>query len=368
VPELPWISFAYPHREHAALRDAIEHAATRILRSGEYILGPEVQHFESAFSTYTNSPHTIAVSSGTDALVCSLLALGIGNKHEVIVPAFGFPAAAETAIRVGATPVFVDIEPNTLGPNPTECAKARSPRTGAIIVMHLFGQAVDLNPITDAIPNTPIIEDAAQAIGTLSRNQHVGTIGNAGTFSFFPAKSLGAAGDAGAVITRDPELAKRVRIARIHGSTNAYEWNSIGGNYRMDAFQAAILSVKLQSLKSRIHRRQSIGAQLDALFSSHNIQVFRGSKDCSPTYAPFVIRTPHRDQILADLRNHRIDARVHYPITLPAAPAFQTYARQQNYPQATLTTSQLLNLPYNPELNDNEVERLLNTISEVLRA
>ena len=299
--------------------------------------------------------------------MCALHGLDIGNHHEVLVPALGFAAAAEAVIRVGATPVFVDVEPTTLGPDPSACAMARTPRTAAIIVMHLFGQAVDLDAVASALPNTPMIGDAAQAIGTLWRGQHVGTIGTVGAFSFFPAKSLGAAGDAGAVSTSDTDLADRMRQARAHGSSTAYEWNGPGGNYRMDALQASLLTVKLGALEHRLHRRRSMGNTMRDLLLSHDVSVLCGTSRCVPTYAPFAIRTKQRDRFLGMLRSRGIDARVHYPSTLSSAPAFHSYARSTAYPNAEQATAELLSLPCSPELHDDEFTRLLTTMDEVFR-
>ena len=372
-----WISFAFPHREHKALADELEEAAIRTLRSGTYILGPEVQSFENTFSEYCHTKHTVAVSSGSDALVCCLTALGIGRNDEVIVPAFGFSAAPEAVIRTGANPVFVDIEPLTLGPDPQCCFNALSTHTAAIIVMHLFGQAVDLDAIALVLPGIPIVEDAAQAIGTQLNKKQVGTIGLAGTFSFFPAKALGAAGDAGAVITSDSDIADRVRLARAHGCQRNYEWNSPGGNYRMDAIQAALLSVKLKSLNKRLTRRKHIGNTLSNVLASHNINVFRGTTACQPTFAPLTFRTKNRNHIRQSLIDRHIDARVNYPQILPTSPAFLPYDRQrsntdnvkrraEDFPNAIRATQELLSLPCSPELRDDEIGRIIRAIDETM--
>ncbi len=367
MSDAPSITFAYPQREHEALSHAIEHAATRVLRSGSYVLGPEVQTFEQAFAQFTNAPHAVAVSSGTDALVCALIALGIGPGHEVIVPAFGFVAAAEAIVRVGARPVFVDTEPLTLGPDPGACASACSQRTKAVMVMHLFGQGVDLAPLRHAVPDLAILEDAAQGIGTRMDSHQVGTSGTLGTFSFFPAKSLGAAGDAGAVTTCDPELAQRVRHARVHGATGAYRWDGPGGNYRMDALQAAILTVKLGALDQRLARRRSLGSRLAETLTCHGVGVLQGGPTCDPTFAPFALRTDHRDERLNQLRSRGIDARVHYPTTVSSSKAFRGVAGDGVFPEAERATRELLSLPCSPELRDDEFERLVQAVDEVFR-
>ena len=366
MAERPSITFAYPDREHEALQPAIEQAVTRVLRSGSYVLGPEVQGFERAFAAYTQAAHAVAVSSGTDALVCGLIALGVGPGHEVIVPAFGFVAAAEAVVRVGAVPVFVDIEADTLGPDPSACQAARSERTRAAIVMHLFGQAVDLDPVREALGGLPVVEDAAQAIGTRLREHQVGTLDRIGTFSFFPAKSLGAAGDAGAVITSDAELAERVRRARTHGGSRPYRWDGPGGNYRMDALQAALLAVKLEALEPRLLRRRAIGRRLADVANEHDAHVIDGGPGCEPTYAPFALRVVGRDRVLEQLRDRGIDARVHYPVTLAGAPTF-CGDEPRRFPQAERATRELISLPCSSELTEFEVDRLVRSLDEVLR-
>ncbi|MBI5536626.1 MAG: DegT/DnrJ/EryC1/StrS family aminotransferase [Deltaproteobacteria bacterium] len=359
------ISFASPSREHAASCEAIEAAALRVLRSGSYVLGSEVEQLEAELARATGSPFAIGVSSGTDALVCALHALQIGDGHEVIVPAFGFVAAPEAVIRVGARPVFVDLEPITLGPAPKAISNALSPRTRAVIVMHLFGQSVDLEPIRQAAGDAAIIEDAAQGIGTLHGGRQVGTLAELGTLSFFPAKSLGAAGDAGAVLTSSADLAARVRMARCHGAERAYRWEAPGGNYRLDALQAAILRVKLAAFPQRIQRRKQIGQRLAAVARSHGVEPLVGTPACEPTFAPFALRLKNRDPIAALMRERGIDVRTQYPLTLAACPAFRAHARGA-YPEADRATRELLSLPCHAELTDAEVDQLHSALEEAL--
>lgn len=359
------ISFASPAREHSALREAIEAAAVRVLRSGSYVLGSEVEQFETELARDVGSPFAIGVSSGSDALVCALHALEIGEGHEVIVPAFGFVAAPEAILRTGARPVFVDVEPLTLGPDYRAISSAISPRTRAVVVMHLFGQSVDLEPIRSALGAIPIIEDAAQGIGTLHNGRQVGTLAELGTLSFFPAKSLGAAGDGGAVLTSNHELAARVRMARSHGSERAYRWEAPGGNYRLDALQAAILRVKLAAFPARIQRRRQIGQRLAAVARSHAVGALMGSSACTPTFAPFALRVNNRDRIAASMRERGIDVRIQYPVTLAACPAFKSFARG-GYPEAERATRELLSLPCHAELTEPEVDQLESALEEAL--
>lgn len=361
------ISFAYPQREHKALRSDIERVVAEVLQSGDYILGTHVRRFEQDFAAFTASPNTVAVSSGTDALVCALTALGIGPGDQFIVPAFGFVAAAEAVVRVGATPVFVDIEPTSLGPDPAACRAARNPRTRGVVVMHLFGQAVDLDPLRNSIDGLPIVEDAAQAIGTTWRGRHVGTLADIGTFSFFPAKSLGAAGDAGAVTTPNAGLAETVRACRSHGARTAYRWDEPGGNYRMDEIQAAILSVKLHALRPRLMRRREIGNRIASALHARGLTTFTGGDPCHPTYAPLVARTPKRNATIDCLRAKGIDARIHYPTTLCEARAFHQRAVFHPCPEAERATRELVSLPSSPELTDDEINLLIDAVAEVPR-
>ncbi len=361
------IHFAYPQREHQAQRHEIESTVADVLRSGAYILGSSVKSFEHAFCQTTGASHTVAVSSGTDALVCALSALGVAPGDEVVVPAFGFVAAVEAVVRVGALPVFVDIEETTLGPDPQCCKAVCTARTRAMIVMHLFGQAVNLQRLRNATGGLPIVEDAAQAMGTRLGQKQVGTLAEVGTFSFFPAKALGAAGDAGAVVTDDAAVATRARQCRVHGATIAYGWATMGGNYRMDAIQAAILSVKLRVLSARLKRRQLIGQQLCTVMAAHGVKVLAGGSQCEPTFAPFAIRTRKRDQMLERLRGRGIDARVHYPSTLVSSSAFREFAPPNTpYQNAERATQQLLSLPCSPELLDDEVSRLIEVVNATL--
>lgn len=366
MPEHPPIAFAYPHREHEARQADLEDAAIRVLRSGHYILGSEVQAFEQALADFTAARHAVAVSCGTDALACALIALGVGPGHDVIVPAFGFVAAAGAVVRTGARPVFVDIEPRTLGSDPRAVARAAGPDTRAVLVMHLFGQVADIPAVQRAVPDVPVIEDAAQAMGARIGGEHVGLAGSAGAFSFFPAKSLGAAGDAGAVVTRDAGIADRLRCARAHGASRGYGWEGLGGNYRMDALQAALLRVKLDALAPRLLRRRQIGQTLAEVAQRHGKQVFDGASGCEPVYAPFALRTSGRDGALERLRSLGIDARVHYPATLPGSPAFGAHDPKA-WPEAERATRELISVPCCPELTDAEVVRLASALDEVLR-
>jgi dTDP-4-amino-4,6-dideoxygalactose transaminase len=358
------IDFARPDREHETLRSEIEEATMRVLRSGRFVLGDEVARFEQAFARTLGTRHAVGVSSGTDALVTALHALGVGPGDEVVVGAFGFVAAAEAVVRVGARPAFVDIEPTNLA---LDSAKLPE-RARAIISVDLFGLVHDLAPLRAALTGVPIIEDAAQALGSTLAQDQAGTLGDIGIFSFFPSKALGAAGDGGACVTNEPALAASMARIRSHGAGKTYAWETLGGNYRLDALQAAILEVKLGALPARLARRREIGERLVAAALRAGAVPLVGGPSCQPVFAPLALRiAERRNDALARLRERGIDARVHYPTTLPACPPFASFDRGRSFPEAERATRELLSVPCHPELTDAEVDYLETAVAEMLR-
>jgi dTDP-4-amino-4,6-dideoxygalactose transaminase len=362
------IGFARPDREYEALRGPIDLAVGRVLRSGRLILGEEVERFEHELARAVGSEHAVGMSNGTDALVSALHALGIADGDEVIVGAFGFVAAAEAIVRVGATPIFVDIEPRDIGLDAGAVRRAVSQRTRALISVDLFGVAHDVSALRAAAPGIPIVEDAAQALVASVAGRHAGTLGEIGTFSFFPSKSLGAAGDGGACVTADANLADRLARIRLHGGGTAYAWEMRGGNYRLDALQAAVLSVKLAALPARLARRRLIGEQLAAIARRAGATAFTGAADCEPVFAPLAVRIEarRRDAVLTRLREAGVDARIHYPTTLAACPPFARYAQNAVFPEAERATRELLSVPCHPELTDDEVDELTGVLARAL--
>jgi dTDP-4-amino-4,6-dideoxygalactose transaminase len=360
------ISFARPDREYEALRGAIDEAVARVLRSGQSILGDEVASFERELARFVGAGFAVGVSSGTDALVSALHALSVGPGDEVLLGAFGFVAAPEAVVRVGAVPVFVDITPDTLALDPEALARARTERTRAVISVDLFGVVHDLDPVRRAVPGLPVVEDAAQALGSELRAKAAGTHGDIGIFSFFPTKALGAAGDAGACITNDAELADRIAKIRVHGASSGYAWEVRGGNYRLDAIQAAILSVKLQDLPRRLARRRATGQRLVEVIRRQGAVPVVGLEACTPTLGPLALRVgaPRRAEVLGHLRERGIDARVHYPTPLPEAPAF---ASNGEFPEAARASRELVSLPCHAELTDAEICRIEDALAAALR-
>jgi len=388
------IDFARPDREHEAIREPLEAAAVRVLRSGRSILGEEVSRFEQTFAKNIGARFAVGVSSGTDALATSLHALGVEEGDEVIVGVFGFVSAPEAIVRVGARPVFVDVEPIALALDTDQVARAVSPRTRAVISVDLFGVVHDLAPLRLAAPGICVIEDAAQALGATLGTSAAGTLGDVGIFSFFPSKALGAAGDGGACTTNDETLALRMAQVRSHGIARTHVWDVRGGNYRLDALQAAILAVKLDHWPARLERRKAIGRRLLAAAELGGALPIAGSAACSPVFAPLALRVADgrrnaggpkaapsnasaggpkaapsnaRDDRLAYLREKGIDARVHYPTTLAACPPFSSCPGSGHYPEAERATRELLSVPCHPEMTDEEVTYLEAALASPLR-
>ena len=245
--------------QYATLRDEIEAAALRVLRSGRYVLGPEVQALETEIGSLLEIDHVVSCASGTDALVLALRALEIGPGDEVIVPAFTFAASAEAVALCGARPVFVDIDPDSFLIDPVQCRQAVTPHTRAVVVVHLFGHPVDVVALQEAVgPEVALVEDCAQSFGAHIQERATGTLGRVSTFSFFPSKNLGGCGDGGAVATGDAGLAQRLRALRNHGSSESYKHDMLGLNSRLDELQAAILRVKLPYLKQWNDQRRRV--------------------------------------------------------------------------------------------------------------
>ena len=364
---IPLVDLAAQHR---ALQPNLQRAFERVLASGSFILGPEVSAFEAEIAELLGVPHAVGVSSGTDALLLALLALGIGPGDEVLVPAFSFFATAGCVARVGARPVFVDIDPRTYNIN-VELAAARVTRaTKAIIPVHLYGQICDLEALGKL--NLPIIEDAAQALGAGSAPWQAGAGGAFACFSFFPTKNLGALGDAGLLTTHDAALAKRARLLRAHGAEPKYHHALIGGNFRIDALQAAFLRAKLPHLSGWNQARQHNARMYDRIFASAALPetLLRTPAVQKPNhiYHQYVIQTPHRDALQAHLQRERIGCEVYYPVPLHLQVCFAHLGEHAgSHPVAERAAREVLALPIYPELSASQIERVARVVAEFLR-
>jgi dTDP-4-amino-4,6-dideoxygalactose transaminase len=341
--------------ELAPVREVIEAAAVRVIQSGRFIGGPEVEGFERELAAFVGARHAIGVSSGTDALVATLMALGVGAGDEVVTTPFTFFATAGAIARLGARPVFVDVEDGTLNLDPARAAAAVGPRTRAIIPVHLFGR-----PATIPTVAVPVIEDAAQSIGSGP------VVGAAATLSFFPTKNLGAIGDAGAVLTDDDDLAAKVAIMRNHGGRTRYHHDVVGGNFRLDAIQAAVLRVKLPLLDGWTAARRAAAARYRALFAAAAAipaELRLPAHHDAHVYHHFVIRAPRRDALREHLLAAGVGSEVYYPVPLHQQPCFAGLATGP-LAIAERAATEVLALPMYPTLT---AEKQAIVVDEIAR-
>lgn len=369
--------------QYNPLRAEIDAAIKDVLDNTAFILGPRVKTFENNAAAYCKVPYALGVSSGTDALLVALMNEGIGHGDEVITTGFTFFATAGTIARTGATPVFADIDPVTFNIDPAKIEEKITPRTRAIMPVHLYGQAADMTAIMAIAEkhNLIVIEDAAQAIGTEHKGQRVGTFGRYGCLSFFPSKNLGATGDAGMVITNDKETYTKLARMRTHGECERYIHQYVGGNFRLDSLHAAVLNVKLPHLDSWTEARQANANTYRKLFAKTNLVLDEAPgndligkvgiilpkeiEDGRHIYNQFVLRTDRRDELLKFLNDHGIGARVYYPVPLNKQDCFKVNGEEPcELPQAELAAKQVLALPIFGELTQEQLEYVVSTVAE----
>ena len=355
--------------QYAPLRGDVLAAITRVCDAQHFILGPEVEGLERELESYLGIPHAVGVSSGTDALLAALMALDVGAGDEVVTTPFSFFATAGAIARLGARPVFVDIDRSTFNIDAGAIASAMTSRTKAIIPVHLFGQSADMAPILEVSERAgvPVIEDAAQAIGTCYRGRPAGGLGAIGCFSFFPSKNLGAFGDAGLVATSDGGLARKLRAIRQHGGAVKYHHDLVGGNFRLDALQAAILRVKLPYLDSWTAARRRNAERYEALFQKAalggTVTLPARSADSTHIYNQFVIRVPERDSLRAHLQSSGIGTEVYYPVPLHLQPCFRELGyRAGSLPVAETAAHEALALPIYGELTEAQQSSVVEAI------
>ena len=356
------------HAQYAPLRDEILSAVTRVCDSQRFIGGPEVEGLERELCATLKYPHAIGMSSGTDAVLAALMALDLGPGDEVITPTYSFFATAGCVVRAGAKPVLVDIDPGTFNLDVAATLAAMTPRTKAIIPVHLFGQAAELAPIVDAARKRGIavIEDAAQAIGAAYHDRPVGTWGAIGCFSFFPSKNLGAFGDAGFVTTTDADLAKKLRLIRTHGMEPKYYHHLVGANFRIDAIQAAVLRVKLPHLQPWSDARRANAARYRAQFAEAGLtEVTLPCEAPKRThiYNQFVIRAPERDRLKKHLDAAGIGTEIYYPVPFHLQQCFDDLGYQAGaFPVAEAAAKSSLALPIYPELTPSQQAEVVSAI------
>ncbi len=365
---------------HKEIRDELVAAVTRVLDSGAYILSDEVTKLEQGVAAYCGARFAIGVSSGTDALLAALMALDLGPGDEVVTTAFSFFATAGTIARTGAKPVFIDIDPVSYNLDPKALERAITPKTKCIVPVHLYGQTADMDPILAVAKahNIAVVEDAAQAIGArYLGGRQAGTMGQLGCLSFFPTKNLGAAGDAGMVLTNDPALAEKVRMLRVHGSQPKYYHKLVGGNFRIDSMQAAILNVKLPRLDRWTEMRRTNAARYASLFEKADL----GSLVSLPKavwsgkglvhdhiYHQFVLRAERRDALREHLTQAGIQTEVYYPVPLHLQECFKNLGyRAGSLPESEKASKDTIALPIYSELTADQQSAVVDAIAAFYR-
>ena len=354
--------------QFSSIEGEVKSALDEVFKTQQFILGPAVEELEGAIAQYCQTRHAVGVASGTDALILSLLALGVDPRDEVIVPPFTFFATAGAVSRIGATPVFVDIQEDSYNIDPLQIERKITPKTKAIIPVHLYGQCADMEPILDLAKGRgiAIIEDAAQALGAEyqpSRSippQRAGQMGDLGCFSFYPTKNLGAFGDAGMVVTNDPDLAERVRILRVHGSQPKYIHKWIGMNSRLDSIQAAILLVKFNYLEQWTRERRRKAERYEMLFQNlsprvPDLRLPTIQYENRHIFHQYVIRAPRRRDLIRFLNEQGVGTDIYYPLPLHLQKCYSFLKhRPGDFPVSEKASEEVLALPIYPELTDEQ--------------
>jgi dTDP-4-amino-4,6-dideoxygalactose transaminase len=354
-------------RGDRAIEADLVDAFQRVVQSGHYVLGAEVTSFEAAAARFLGVSHAVGVSSGTDALLVSLMALGVGPGDEVIVPAYSFFATAGVVARLGARPVFVDVVPDAWTMDPAAVARSIGPRTRAVMPVHLFGRTANMKALREAAFAVPIVEDAAQAFGAREDGAMAGKLGALGCFSFFPTKNLGGFGDGGLVTAEDATLADRVRLLRVHGGRPKHFHAEVGGNFRLDALQAALLSVKLSRVEDALARRREIAGQYREMLAG--LPIGLPPEDAGHTYNQFVVRVRdgRRDALRRSLQEWGVGTEVYYPLPLPHQACFAALGhREGDFPAAEAGARETLALPIFPELREEEVAHVATGVRRFL--
>ncbi len=353
-----------PHKDLAAQYRALEGelgpAIKEFLASGQYVLGPAVEAFEREAAAYLGVEHCVGVGSGTDALLITLRALGVGEGDEVVTTPFSFVASADVVVRLRARPVFADVDPQTLNISPSAAAEAVTERTKVVMPVHLYGLPADVPALAAASPGIPILEDAAQAIGGALGEGKVGSLGAASAFSFFPTKNLGAFGDGGLVATDDAELAARARRLRVHGAATKNYPEEIGYKSRLDGLQATVLSIKLKHLDAWVARtRELVKLYRERLAAVDGVTLLAEPGNYLPAYHQFTVRATRRDELRAFLGERGVASAVYYPTAIHLTPAFKYLGHGAgSFPEAEAAAGEVVSLPLWPEMADEQVEKV----------
>jgi dTDP-4-amino-4,6-dideoxygalactose transaminase len=357
--------------QYETIKDEIQTVVQDVMESQHFILGPEVEAFEQEIAEYCGTEHCVGVSSGSDALLISMHALDIGIDDEVITSPYTFFATAGCISRVGARPVFVDIDPVTYNLDASQIAEKITSRTKAILPVHLYGQCADMKPILEVARENqlPVIEDAAQSLGAEYQGRRAGSLGTIGCFSFFPSKNLGAFGDGGAVTTNDAQLAERLRCMRMHGMEPKYYHRMIGGNFRLDALQAAVLRVKLKHLDSWTLARQQNAQRYAELFRDAGLDDAQlrlpAVVEDRHVFNQFIVGCADRDHLMTHLRKNDIGCEVYYPVPLHLQECYTELGyRKGDFPHTEAAALSTLALPIFGELEDADLRYVVETIAD----
>ncbi len=364
MAQIPFIDLK---AQYLALKPQIDANIQKVLDHGQFIMGPEVEALEQGLADYLGCRYALACSSGTDAAIIAMMALGIGPGDEVIIPGFSFIATAETVVLVGATPVLVDIEPRSYNINVNEIAKAITERTRAIVPVGLYGQPADMDEINDLAQkhNLYVIEDAAQSFGAPYKSGKSGALGQVGCTSFFPAKPLGCYGDGGAIFTEDEALAEAMREIRVHGQKSRYFHTRIGVNGRFDTLQAAVMLPKLERFGWEVEQRQKwaqrYSEQLEPLTDKGFVLPWVAS-DRSSVWAQYTLRVPDRQAFQKTLSEQSIPTSIHYPSTMAEQPAYVEKIRCLPLPESEKASREVISLPIYPDMSEDIQDQVIQAI------
>ena len=362
-------------RQNQPLQPQIDSAIAEVCRSGAFVHGPACRELEEAIAEYCGTKHAVGCASGSDALLLSLMAMGIGSGDEVLLPSFTFFATAGAVWRLGAKPVFVDILPGTFNLDPQDAARKKTAATKAVIPVHLFGQCTEMDELREAVGDLPIVEDAAQAIGAEYRGRRAGALGNVGCFSFYPTKNLGGFGDGGMITTDDDQLAARLRVLRDHGQHPRYHHALVGVNSRLDAIQAAVLGVKLRRLdawaEARTKNADRYAKGLAQAAAEGRIGLPEVVDTCKCVWNQYTVRVPggERDKLKAHLDAADIGSAIYYPVPLHMQVCFAELGyKPGSLPETERASEEVLSLPVFAELAPAEHDRVVSVLNEYLLA
>jgi len=359
------VAFLDLKRQYASIKEELDQAVFDVLAHAKFIMGPEVKTFEEKVAEYCETKSAVGVASGTDALLLSLRACGVGPGDEVITTGFSFFATAGVITRLGATPVYVDIDPDTYNIDPGQIEKKITSKTKAIMPVHLYGQCADMDPIMEIAKrhNLKVVEDAAQAIGSKYKGKKAGSLGHFGCFSFFPSKNLGAAGDGGMVVTNDPEMADLLRMLRVHGAKPKYYHSIVGYNSRLDTIQAAILGVKLKYLDGWTQKRREHAQVYDDAFKDSSITTPKEENFNYHIYHQYTIAVKNRDKLREVLKENQIGHDVYYPVPLHLQECYKSLGyKEGDLPVIEAKSREVVSIPIYPELTADEQNYVIQTI------